>query len=138
MRNWRSPTNSWLCRKLWTTNVTQKAARRYLGPLLRVGVPVATHDELERYLHTCADSPRVRRANFPIAAACMPEEFADWLKRSRRVPLVRPARVAMKPAETSALPDALTVGELGDRAKEFCVRLGSHQTQRNRGLANQS
>ncbi len=111
-----------LCRKLWTTNVTRKAARRYLAPLLRVGTPVATREEVERYLRTCAETSRVRRANFPIAAACMPEEFADWLERSRRVRLVPPARASPARAAPTTSPHTLTLGEIGDRA-QFCARL---------------
>jgi hypothetical protein len=77
-----------LARNLWSTDVTKKGARRYLAPLLRIGDPNATLDELKRYLRTAGKSARVQRAKFPIAAACMPEEFEDWLRRARNVRLL--------------------------------------------------
>ena len=77
-----------LARSLWSTDVTKKGARRYLAPLLRIGEPSATLDELRRYLRAAAKSARVQRAKFPIAAACMPEEFEDWLRRARNVRLL--------------------------------------------------
>jgi len=54
----------------------------------------------------------------------MPEEFADWLERSRRLRLLPPARASptgSPPAPSDA--DALTLAELGERAKQFCTRL---------------
>jgi hypothetical protein len=112
-----------LCRTLWTTDVTRKAARRYLRPLLAIGAPRASVEELERYLRSSATASRVLRARFPIAVACMPEEFGDWLARSRRLRLLPPARASPESPPEPPIASALPLAELGERAREFHDRL---------------
>jgi hypothetical protein len=109
-----------LCRKLWTTNVTKKGARRYLSQILGVGSPPPTVEEVARYLRSCAKSARVRSSRFPISTACMPEEFEEWLDGTRRLRLVP----APQPPSSEPGTSVLTAAELAERAKELCLRLG--------------
>ena len=132
-----------LCRHLWTVNVARKAAQRYVGGRLTVGDPPATVDEISRYLRWSAGSSRVQRARFPVAAACMPEEFADWLQRSRRLRAVPSAADSPEavvgrswPPTRSNNEAALTGSDLAKRASEFCRQLGGHSSRGDRpGLA---
>jgi hypothetical protein len=110
-----------LARRLWSTDVTKKAARRYLAPLLRIGKPLATADEVHRFLRSAAKSSRVQRAKFPISAACMPEEFEDWLARARKMRLLVPHRDAAVAARVDALP----LAEVANRSRTFARALGS-------------
>ena len=120
-----------LARSLWSTDVSHKAARRYIGQVIGIGEPVATTDEVVRYLQWSAATARVQRARFPIAVACMPEEFGDWLTRYRRFRAVRCAANSIDKAQGrfgvqngDAMPKALGGTELARRAEEFCRRLG--------------
>ena len=129
-----------LARTLWTTDVTYKAARRYLGRLLVVGEPRPTTDEVARYLRLSAKSARLQRAKFPIAVACMPEEFADWLTRYRRMKSLPPASTRTDPGSASRTSDAsqaaLCGQDLAERAKQFCRQL-RHQTTEMRNESQQ-
>ena len=122
-----------LARTLWTTEVTYKAARRYLGGLLAVGTPLPTTDEVAWYLRASAKSARVQRARFPIAVACMPEEFADWLTRYRRMKSLRTASAPAAPPSAARASDAegasLCGRDLAERAKEFCRRLSQKTSE---------
>jgi hypothetical protein len=108
-----------LARRLWGTDVTKKAARRYIGPLLRLGDPVATVEELSRFLRSSAKSSRVQRAKFPISAACMPEEFDDWLTRARKVRLLVPA----DRTSDSGVECAMPLAEIAHRAQSYARTL---------------
>ncbi len=116
-----------LARSLWN-DVTFKAARRYVGRLLALGDPPATGAEVARYLQWSAKTRRVQSARFPIAVACMAEEFEDWLKRYRRMrALPGGAGGATSSAVTPPpLPEssALTSRDLEARARAFCDSLG--------------
>jgi hypothetical protein len=108
-----------LARTLWSTDVTKKGARRYLAPLLRIGEPIATLDELKRFLRSAAKSSRVQRAKFPISVACMPEEFEDWLRRARNVRLLVPHDVSEQDARERALP----LAEIAHRSAAYARAL---------------
>jgi hypothetical protein len=108
-----------LARVLWSTDVTKKAARRYLAPLLRIGEPIATPDELKRFLRSAAKLSRVQRARFPISAACMPEEFEDWLRRARNVRLL----VRHDASEQDARERALPLPEIAHRSAAYARAL---------------
>jgi len=108
-----------LARTLWSTDVTKKAARRYLAPLLRIGEPIATPDELKRFLRSAAKSSRVQRAKFPISAACMPEEFEDWLRRARNVRLLVRQDAPQRDAGERALP----LAEIAHRSAAYARAL---------------
>ena len=121
-----------LARTLWTTEVTYKAVRRYLGCLLAVGDPLPTTDEVARYLRASAKSARVQRARFPIAVACMPEEFADWLVRYRRMKMLPAGSARADPPATTASDageTSLCGRDLAERAKEFCRRLSQRTSE---------
>ncbi len=112
-----------LVRSLFGTDVAFKAARRYVGALLAIGAPPATVDEVSRYLKFSAKTERVKRARFPAAVACMPEEFADWLVRFRRLrvlPTTAPPGPSLRP-----IARALSTAELGERASDLCARLAN-------------
>ncbi len=122
-----------LARELWSTDVSQKAAQRYIGQLIGIGEPAATHEELRRYLAWSATTNRVQRARFPIAVACMPEEFSDWLVRYRRmrcIPATRAPRDAPAvgaASDTGQVRTALSGPELVRRAEAFCRRLADRR-----------
>ena len=110
-----------LVRSLWGTDVSHKGARRYIGALFAVGDPPATADEISRYLRWSANSSRVKRAKFPVAVACMPEEFADWLQRFRKLRVVTSTAPPSRPAAPAA--GALSLAELGSRAAQLSAQL---------------
>ncbi len=116
-----------LARSLWS-DVTFKAARRYVGRLLALGDPLATGAEVARYLQWSAKTRRVQSTRFPIAVACMAEEFEDWLTRYRRMRVLPGgAGGATSSAVTPPKPPesgALTSKDLEARARAFCGSLG--------------
>jgi hypothetical protein len=86
-----------------------------------MGEPSATLDELKRYLRAVAKSSRVQRAKFPIAAACMPEEFEDWLRRARNVRLL----VHRPEPDHAKRESALPLTEIAQRSAAYARALAA-------------